>query len=468
MLKVFMLAALLALALLPAAHAEEEKMPLALRDFAEVESLFYRNPQLSGVADPFIFSDGDMYYMVATTGGTNFVGYKTDTLARWKASASFTAMRPAPWAGADHWAPEVYQYGGRYCMLFSARGKGAKDYCRLGIAYADKAGDRFVCQDTPLLDLGYTIIDASLFVEDDGPPYIFYSANLNVGDHYESITYGVEMLRDLSGMAGEPVKLIEATEPWETRTGKRVWAEGGVVQKHEGKYYLYYSCNVYSGRDYSVGVAVAQSPLGPYEKYDGNPILTYRQAQDGSILVSGPGHNSFFTVGSETFSAYHTHCKPNALPSARQLCYDRSGYHTDGTAFICGPSLGWQLLPLSEIKRENLTLRASAPEELKDGDTCAASSSAPYAWRGRQADFSWEAPVEADLIQIFPAGYTGKGVLTINGQYETELLFSSCVDVPGGSVILPLAQPMMISSLRITLAEEGELGEVIVLSPEKE
>ncbi len=465
MLKVFALAALLLTTLLlPAAHAEEEKTPLALRDFSEVESLFYQNPQLTGVADPFIFSADGVYYMVATTGGTNFVGYRTDTLAEWSPSARFTAMRPAPWAGADHWAPEVYEYNGRYCMLFSARGKGAKDYCRLGIAFAEKAGDRFICQETPLLDLGYTIIDASLLVDDDGTPYIFYSANLNRGDHYESITYGVEMQRDLSGMVGEPVKLIEATEPWETRTGRRVWAEGGVVQKHDGLYYLYYSCNVYSGKDYSVGVATAKSPLGPYEKYAGNPLLTYQQAQDGSILVSGPGHNSFFTVGGETFTAYHTHCKPNNLPSTRQLCYDRSGYHADGTAYICGPSLGWQLLPLADIGRQNLALLANAPAALTDGDTCVSASSKAYAWQGVQADFSWPAPVTAELIQIYPAGYTGKGTLLVNGRYETELDFSVCQDVPGGAVILPLAQPMPLSSLRISLAEEGALGEVVVLS----
>lgn len=465
MLKVFALAALLLTTLLlPAAHAEEEKTPLALRDFSEVESLFYQNPQLTGVADPFIFSADGVYYMVATTGSTNFVGYRTDTLAEWSPSARFTAMRPAPWAGADHWAPEVYEYNGRYCMLFSARGKGAKDYCRLGIAFAEKAGDRFICQETPLLDLGYTIIDASLLVDDDGTPYIFYSANLNRGDHYESITYGVEMQRDLSGMVGEPVKLIEATEPWETRTGRRVWAEGGVVQKHDGLYYLYYSCNVYSGKDYSVGVATAKSPLGPYEKYAGNPLLTYQQAQDGSILVSGPGHNSFFTVGGETFTAYHTHCKPNNLPSTRQLCYDRSGYHADGTAYICGPSLGWQLLPLADIGRQNLALLANAPAALTDGDTCVSASSKAYAWQGGQADFSWPAPVTAELIQIYPAGYTGKGTLLVNGRYETELDFSVCQDVPGGAVILPLAQPMPLSSLRISLAEEGALGEVVVLS----
>lgn len=146
-------------------------------------------------------------------------------------------------------------------------------------------------------------------------------------------------------------------------------------------------------------------------------------------------------MGEETFSAYHTHCKPNALPSTRQLCYDRSGYHADGTAYICGPSLGWQLLPLADLGRQNLAPLADAPAALTDGDTCVSASSRPYAWQGTQADFVWASPAEAELIQIYPAGYLGKGTLLVNGCYEAQLDFSACRDVPGGSIILPLAQP---------------------------
>ena len=79
-----------------------------------------------------------------------------------------------------------------------------------------------------------------------------------------------------------------------------------------------------------------------------------------------------------------------------------------------------------------------------------------------------ETPVKAELIQIYPAGYTGRGTLLLNDRYEATLDFSACLDVPGGSVILPLAQPMEISSLRISLAEEGALGEVVVLSSASE
>lgn len=52
--------------------------------------------------------------------------------------------------------------------------------------------------------------------------------------------------------------------------------EGGVVEtsdafKDFGTYYLYYHGN--GGDGYQLGVATAPHPLGPFEKYDGNPIL---------------------------------------------------------------------------------------------------------------------------------------------------------------------------------------------------
>lgn len=63
--------------------------------------------------------------------------------------------------------------------------------------------------------------------------------------------------------------------------------------RRDGRYYLYYSANYFAGKEYSVGVAVADHPLGPYVKQENNPILDYVE-EDGQVLVSGPGHNSFF------------------------------------------------------------------------------------------------------------------------------------------------------------------------------
>lgn len=57
-------------------------------------------------------------------------------------------------------------------------------------------------------------------------------------------------------------------------------------------YYLTYSGNGYESHLYAVGYATSASPLGPYTKYQHNPIL--HQAPEKGIY--GPGHHSFFTA----------------------------------------------------------------------------------------------------------------------------------------------------------------------------
>ncbi|MBR3018923.1 MAG: hypothetical protein IKH57_17875 [Clostridia bacterium] len=64
-------------------------------------------------------------------------------------------------------------------------------------------------------------------------------------------------------------------------------------------------------KEYSVSVAVADAPLGPYVKQVNNPLLMYTEDETG-VTVSGPGHNAFFTVGDELFTSYHTHTYPQA------------------------------------------------------------------------------------------------------------------------------------------------------------
>ena len=55
-------------------------------------------------------------------------------------------------------------------------------------------------------------------------------------------------------------------------------AEGPSVLKKEGIYYLIYSANHFESKNYGVGYATSDSPMGPWKKYEENPIL---QRADG-------------------------------------------------------------------------------------------------------------------------------------------------------------------------------------------
>ncbi len=87
--------------------------------------------------------------------------------------------------------------------------------------------------------------------------------------------------------------------------------------KHGGKYYLTYSANHYRSPDYAIGYAVSDSPLGPFRKYEGNPIL------HKSERVYGTGHHSFTTSkdGSRLICVYHCHRSLTEI-HPRMTCVD--------------------------------------------------------------------------------------------------------------------------------------------------
>ena len=69
----------------------------------------------------------------------------------------------------------------------------------------------------------------------------------------------------------------------------RRWSEGStlfpLVIDEKKVYCLTYSCNCYEDEDYSVGVAFATNPLGPFKKYELNPIIK----EDGNVCSTGHG-----------------------------------------------------------------------------------------------------------------------------------------------------------------------------------
>jgi len=89
-----------------------------------------------------------------------------------------------------------------------------------------------------------------------------------------------ELAADGLSLVGSPTTILSNTLGWE---GALV--EGPWMIERGGYFYLFYSANGYASPSYAVGVARADSPLGPFSKAS-NPILT----SEGSW--AGPGHGS--------------------------------------------------------------------------------------------------------------------------------------------------------------------------------
>lgn len=426
---------------------------------------FVRNPRaITNIGDPFVLVE-DGYHVYATGAQIGFFHWTSGDLTAFERDK---ALKKAKWVSGDYWAPEVYPWQGRYAMLFTGRWK-QNHSLRIGIAFADAPEGPF--EDplgAPLFDFGYAAIDGTLVVDDEGAPYMIYSRDCSenrIDGRHESHLYGVRLADDLMSTVGEPVLLTTPDAPWETASGDYRWNEGPAVLRHDGKYYLFYSANYFASREYGVGVAMADAPLGPYVKQANNPILTWVPGEDGQAIISGPGHNSFFTVGGELFTAYHTHTDPAAPSGDRQLCVDRAGFHADGTAYINGPTLAPQLRPLAELGLRSLMADAACDDDpeglLRDGDTCQAAASVAYVWQGDAARFTWSEPVTADMLLLWPAlGEPIAGTVFLDGR---ELPFELSPALPGEAAVLTL-EAAPVSGLTVQLSA-GRLGEIQLFGP---
>ena len=461
MLKKILLASLALLALVPAAQADS----LPLMDNAAVKDRFVSNPRpVKDIGDPHIIKANGEYFAFATGGPIGFNVWRSADL---KTFTKEKAMKKIEWVSGDYWAPEVYEVNGKYVMFFTGRWK-ENGSLRIGVAMSEQPQGPY--EDAiggPLFDFGYAAIDGTLVYDSEGTPYMIYSRDCSenvVNGNHESHLYGVQLASDLCAVVGEAVPLTTPDTPWELNSGDYRWNEGPFVLSREGKYYLYYSANGYAQKEYAVGVAVADHPMGPYVKQENNPILNYIE-KDGSVLVSGPGHNSFFTVEDELFTSYHTHTYPAAPSGNRQIAIDRAGFHADGTAYINGPTLAPQLRPLSDLGLVNHIAAAKTDEDaqlLADGDTCQSTASAAYVFTGSQAVFTWDAPVEADMLLIYPAlGESVSGQVILNDSLTADFALESGYK-PGESVCLSFA-PVKVSKLEIIFSSETAAGEIMLL-----
>ncbi len=305
-------------------------------------SLTYQNPlPIKNIGDPFVLraSDGT-YYCYATSAPDGFKAWTSPDLVHWTEIGYVYKRREDSWGESDFWAPEVVFHSGKYFMHYSARW-GRNQSLRIGVAVSGSPAGPFVdVFNQPMFDFGYAAIDGHIFFDDDGHKYFYYSRDCSenvVDGRHESHLYVAELDDDLISFKGEPLLILQPEQEWEIRSGAEWrWNEGPFVLKHRGKYYLMYSANFYASRDYSVGYAVAESPLGPFVKAAHNPVLVSTVPE-----ISGPGHNSVATSpdGRELFIVYHIHTDHMNPSGDRQVCMDRMGFRKDGTLFVDGPTL---------------------------------------------------------------------------------------------------------------------------------
>ena len=264
----------------------------------------YVNPIYDLSPDPFILFEDGKYYLYATNNGA--VGYDTSVstdLVHWTPLGN-VAKKPDIYGESDFWAPEVYNYNGRYYLFYSTDR-------HLAVATADSpAGPFSRTKDGYLFD--FEAIDGNVFFDDDGRIYLYFSRITDTGQQL----WGCEMNSDLISAKDETLTLLSSPEGWEERIN-----EGPFMLNHNGVYYLTYSGDGFTSVNYGVGYLTSRSPLGCFVKNPANPILKH------TSNILGPGHHCF-TVSpdlSELIIVYHCHYSADSA-DPRRLCIDRAKF----------------------------------------------------------------------------------------------------------------------------------------------
>lgn len=248
------------------------------------------------LADPFILLDGDTYYAYGTMGNRGIEVFTSDDLRNWK-HAGLALDKNDSYAERWFWAPEVYHIGDRYIMYYSAD----EHVCA---AESDSPMGPFKQKvQAPMIDR--KSIDNSLFIDTDGKPYMYFC--FIEGGNKVWVT---ELEEDLITVRPGTMKLcIEKSQPWETESVN----EGSFVIPHKGRYYLTYSGNDFRNPSYGIGYATSDNPLGPWVKYEGNPILCKPETKACGLL-EGVGHHAMFRdKDGQLRIVFHAHRKPGTV-----------------------------------------------------------------------------------------------------------------------------------------------------------
>jgi hypothetical protein len=254
-------------------------------------------PDAIALADPTIFLDKGTYYLYGTSSDRGFEVYQSADLKNWKGPVGrnngLALSKGESFGTKGFWAPQVFKYNNAYYMAYTADEQ-------IAIAKGGSPLGPFKqIQLKALSGIGKQI-DPFIFFDTDGKTYL-YHVKLKEGNRI----YVSEMKSDLSDVVQETTKeCISGVLPWEN-TEKTEWpvTEGPTVIKHQSLYYLIYSANDFRSKDYAVGYATAPSPIGPWTKYSGNPIISREK-----LKYNGTGHGDLFKNKSGNYRyVMHTH-----------------------------------------------------------------------------------------------------------------------------------------------------------------
>ncbi|KAJ4300035.1 hypothetical protein N0V90_005284 [Kalmusia sp. IMI 367209] len=349
---------------------EDPKRPEAV-DYTTAEA---GNPFVDGwYADPDTAIYDGLYWVFPTSSyayeeQTYLDAFSSPDLIHWTKYPNILSIENVTWANKAVWAPAPAFRNGKYYIYFGANdiqeGEPEQGIIGgIGVAVADKPQGPYVdAIGKPLIGEYYNgaqPIDQDVFIDDDGQAYIYYGghSHANVGKLNEDMISMDESFDD--------GKIFREITP-------ENYVEGSQMIKRNGKYYLMWSEGGWTGPDYSVSYAVADSPLGPFPR-------KAKILQQDAAVAKGSGHNGVIHVpGTDIYYiVYHRRPLSETDGNHRVLCYDRMYFNENGDIepvkmlvkdnFADGDMIGWKTFGTVQGTVQVVDSRLEVKSDTEDG-----------------------------------------------------------------------------------------------------
>ncbi|MCF2496999.1 glycoside hydrolase family 43 protein [Dyadobacter chenhuakuii] len=242
--------------------------------------------------------------------------FSSEDLLTWKKHPAILDTAAIKWAKRAVWAPSIIEKDKKYYLFFGANDiQNDQEKGGIGVAVSDSPEGPFKDHlGKPLIDKfhnGAQPIDQFVFKDKDGQYYLFYGGwkHCNVA----------KLNKDFTGFV-----------PFEDGTIFREitpdnYVEGPFMFIKNGKYYFMWSEGGWTGPNYSVAYAIADSPFGPFKRV--GTILK----QDPQV-ARGAGHHSVIQIPGKDqyYIVYHRRPLTETDGNHRETCIDVMTFNDKG------------------------------------------------------------------------------------------------------------------------------------------
>lgn len=280
------------------------------------------NPILPGwYADPESAVFANRYWVYPTFSAAydeqlHFDAFSSPDLVTWTKHERILDSSRVPWARRAMWAPSIVENAGRYFLFFAANDiQNDQQHGGIGVAVSDHPQGPFRDHlGTPLIDRfhnGAQPIDQFVFQDDAGDWLMVYGGwrRCNL----------VRLAPDFTGL-----------RPFDDGSFFREitpdgYVEGPMMFKRGDRWYFMWSEGGWTGPDYRVAYAIADSPFGPFTRI--GVVLE----QDPAV-ATGAGHHSIIKRPGldEWVIVYHRRPLGETDRNHRVVCIDRLVFDDQG------------------------------------------------------------------------------------------------------------------------------------------